>query len=263
MNSRLVIGVIIIVLIGLGIIAGVYYFYEKPKQDMVIGAENNFSIAFFDAVTKKQIVADYIIVIDGTIFKRGTSLSEGFIREKIPSSNSTIYVYSINGSKKYYNTQYLYFGMNSNTTSNIKADIELTTVGQLEINQLTDIDSETKALELSSNGTIKSLFLCLTWSNNYITANLVNYTRAEVPDFMLTKANKCYDTQEFLKSSNLTFWFTYKKYQELTESDYIKVYIFDRDITVTSVKNCPGNCYNIREDDGADMGIEDVIFELR
>ena len=66
-----------------------------------------------------------------------------------------------------------------------------------------------------------------------------------------------------MKNSEEIFIFDYTIFKEWTSNDYIRVWIFDRDITLQSIKTCPGNCYTIRDDSGNDMGIEDAVFDLK
>ena len=262
MSSKAIITIVVIALIFAATFVFTYYFYEKPNQEAVAAMpQHNLSIAFFDEETRQQLVAEYIIVVNNEVIKVGKSLSEGYIRERV-RINDSFYIYSINGSNKYYNTQYIYTGIESNVSRNIKIDIDLIQVGSLDAVQLSDLD-KIKTLRLSSNGTIKSMFVCIYWSSNLLSASMLNYTRVDVPDFLITKANKCYDTKEFLKRSSIDLMFDYRVINSWTSQDFIRVYVFDRDITINSIKNCPSDCYVIRDDDEYDMGAQDFIFELK
>jgi len=266
MNGKIVLVVIIIAIILAAAGFLVYKFYEKPKQEKETLFYNNLSIEFVDINTKEIVPVNYVVrnLNSDEIIKSGRSLDKGYIREFLPL-NYTFYIFNTNTTGKYYTTQYIYSSLAIGTaTKNINAKIDLVPIGVMSARQLPDFNSSVKSLELSSNGTIKSLVICETWSDNYITVSLVNYTKMlSLPDFMIDKANRCYNTQEFLLSSNKTFYFDYKKFGELGANDYIRVFIFDKDITPWSINNCPDNCYVIRNENNEDVGAPDIVFELK
>lgn len=243
---------IIAVLAGLG--AYSYFSYEKPKQQETKIEFHNVSISASEAHSLKRIIANYSIVRAGESFS-GQTLRDSYSVQRIPT-NGTFEV--ITYAPGYY-TAFEVPSINYIYPQNVRIDSILDPIGNLSITPEGRLGMQDNiSLRLSVNGLIKTMKVCLRWSNNIISAQLEGLIRDEPPNRLINKVDKCYRLDGRLRNSNSTILsLHYAKSRPLTPDDEIKIHFLYGNILPASQKQ------EVFEDERQrPVGKDDVVIIL-
>lgn len=259
MNRGIIIFIVILGLIITGAVL-VYFLYEKPIQEKP-PLNNNLNIRIYDKDTGKQIVTNYIISMIplNTIYKEGTTVENGFVKELLPVNNSFRVITKNKGEQTYYTNFKEYEDLNG-VPMDYRIEIPVQKYGKLLVssNDTWKVDNPYK-LTLTTNDVVNHIGFCVRWSRNIISVTSVtNYEEELAPKRLENKVDRCYNTDISLNNESIDIFLNYKKFGELMTDDSIKVIIMDGDIRYT-------NPYKIIREGGnkSDIGVPDIVYEIK
>jgi hypothetical protein len=95
------------------------------------------------------------------------------------------------------------------------------------------------------------------WSTNILDSSINNFNSFTIPKRLENKVDKCFDTKTTLfENDELNVTITSSFFQK-TNSDYIKLYVIDSDRRYWS------SDVVIEDKEGNDIGIKDIIYEIK
>jgi hypothetical protein len=161
-------GNIILIFVILALIGGVVLLYFKVEKPAEIQASNSsVNLSIYAQVDGKNIITNYNVFVNGSLYSNGTTLRDGLVLEVVPS-NSEITVYNVNlGNQIYYIEEYDKF---LTTTESQRVLFNLEEPGKLNITQTGLLNGSEIILNISSyNGSYKELQFCIRWGIHIIT----------------------------------------------------------------------------------------------
>jgi hypothetical protein len=259
MSKVAVFGIIIVFVILVGVGIFVYFQFEKPKENAVLHLSDiNLLIRNKD---KSLLRTQYNVVIDGLMYKNGTSSDNGATVIQVPV-NKSVQIYNSNIEKQDFYTSFIdvsTFPPNDNVP--LRVNLDLIKPGKLNISvrgNLSDESSKFVFVDLQSDGNINNIGLCLDWSKRMIrvtpTGNFT-FTEMTTKPKRLESFYRCYTTSVSLINSNITIILEYKKFEQLTSSDDISIAIFDGDLSPSKSIIYETSLYE-------DIGMQDVLYDI-
>jgi preprotein translocase subunit YajC len=246
--------IFIIVFILLIVVGGViaYFIIEKPAKQKAEKPKdyNNLSIdAFTDG---KQIVANYTIFCNGSVYAKGTTLQSDYILQQVEANQT--YDIMIESLEIYTKTMH----MNPTMISPIRVDLESNKIGNVVMwHNGTFWQDNPINLTINISGMIKNPVLCFRWSINLIDVSIdgLNTFDGKVPKRL--NVDKCYYLNSPINNTFLIFPVSYRKFGNWN-GDYIKVILFDGDVT-----NYSPNTITYENQLGGDIFMNDITYEIK
>ena len=218
------VGNIILIFVILALVGGVALLYFKVEKPAEIQASNSsVNLSIYAQVDGKNIITNYNVFVNGSLYSNGTTLIDGLVLEIVPS-NSEITVYNVNiGNQTYYIDKYDEF---LTTTASQRVLFQLTEPGKLNITQFGTLNGSDIMLNISSyDGSYKDLQFCVNWGIHIITVrnNGTIITNPQKYD----NYEHCYNTNIDLNEDNsYIINLNYPFFQALDSRDFINLVFF-------------------------------------
>lgn len=245
---------IIIIVIFLILVGGIvlYFAIEKPSQDKIEQGKvyNNLSIDAF--ANDKQIIANYIIFYNGSVYVKGTTLANDYIMQQLEANRS--YDIMVESPEVYPKIMH----MNPTMLSPVRVDLVVDKIGNasMHVNGTFWQDNPLN-LTIDVKGIIKNPLLCFRWSIDLIGVSINGLDKYSGTIPKRINADKCYYLNSPINNTFLMFPVNYDKFGSLRD-DYIKVILIDGDVTSEDPSKI------IYENSkGEDIFLKDVLYEIR
>lgn len=246
----IIVSFVFILLIIVGVI--VYFFYEKPRIDKIESEQlKNLVLQFYDNGT--QIRTGYIITLDNSnyVYLEENSTDVNYIINNIPA-NRSFSIFNKNIENQRYYTSYEDFNIYSSFNKKFNVykigDVNITITQKLR-------ESDVIKVQITELGIVKCPKICVRGSTHIVSIK-TNLPLAEAPLRLQDKVDKCFSLGEVLNKTDV--YLSYSKFGNLLDSDSIKLYFIDGDITYYSYKECIDEGIN-----GEDLGLDDKLYEIK
>jgi len=208
-SKRAFIFLFILVLVLIVTFGIIYYFYERPKQEIKYIYSN---ISVFALENGKRKVINYTLetndkFINGTTFIEGASFHQVLI-------NNSFKVYNLG--TEYYTDEIF---IENTFINNYRINLNLVRPGNITFNHSKLIDNNIN-LTIFTEGEYKNSILCLNWGTHFIVAEINGYERV-----INEKYPKCYSIGDLNESKNIII--NYKFFGILDKKDYIDIFLID------------------------------------
>lgn len=244
--------IVLVFLLAILAAAGIwaYYFYEKPKQDQETIVYTNLSIETKDADTGALIPALFSVQQTG-YQKFGNTNTMAFTLQKVKSNESFLLFVWAEGYYTELNMSDAFLS-DVRVPQNVRISVPMKKIGNVTISHqgVLGVDNPI-ILNITKNGEVREVKLCLRWSNNILTVSVRNTTNVDKEPRIFNKVDKCYLLNETsLSNQTQMFFLDYRRYAQITQDDSIKVYALygniDRNTTQYSFSD--GNLPMVRDD---------------
>lgn len=275
----IVITICIILILVVGGIA--FYFYKKYQSSQPLPELPKLTlyISAIDAVSGEKIKANFLVVVNETVYSNGTTNLEGKEEVSVPQiPNKNIYILGYNDN--YYAQQTVYLGY--------PVEIELYKKGEVILKSIYLVGD--RLLNVTGEiigGQYRQYGFCLRWGTDFMEVKNSQYIQGDYmnseekcksynfswsvvnetsrcsvdyisvfPKRFKNLADRCYYAQETYDSNQIfSFTLNYDTINELDEYDEIEITFFDSDRNYL-------NAYNVEGVNGEDIGAKDYKFIL-
>lgn len=255
--GKLLVFSLVLLLVGVGTILALYHFKEKPQQAPPVIEFHNVSIKFFDNATKKEVALPFVVISDETATEltRGTYIGQDYGFTAFVS-NQSFSIFNTQGKECFYTSRWQQPRIEKGTV--IRGEIPVDKCGALKaMHNGNLLFGDDIVLNITSQGVVRHVGICLTWSPNILTVSAANLTKVNPPDRLRGKVVKCYDVDPLLNSGTALVLLEYRESRALQFQDYIKVTVIDGDIHLVSPSKL------VRETDSReDIGLSDIVYTI-
>ncbi len=248
---RIAIIFVFLAILGVSLIAGLYFFYEKPVKDEV-SAISTREVILRSLDNDKQVSIEYDVILDSqmSVFASGETSSDSFVVAKVPY-NHTFTIFS-RENDIYYPNRFFTSDFNSNL---VRVEFPLIRKGQIEMNKssLLGADNPIMLTVNSGNGTFQYTTICVRWSSHIIYADIFGVERGEPPQRLTNKVDRCFYTKQPVIGA-ISFPVSYTYFDTL-DDDFLEFYVID------GVLGYDGQ-YHVENATYSDVGILDMRYVI-
>lgn len=227
MDKLFVFMAIAIILIIAG---GSLYYFNRDNSSIINNSTNQpngFGTLFlqFQNNSGDIIAVPFTLYVNDVAFLIDKSSDLGYSKISVPV-NSTFYIKT--ESLEYYNKKiYPSFQFNSLESKTIDGILE--TPGKISITKEGQLKfSDNLFLNISIDGYLNKPLICFRWSPRIIKVEALYKNQTEIPERLKKKVDSCYLISDYINES-VKIPIQQHKVEQLTDQDYIRVYVIDDD----------------------------------
>lgn len=222
MNKTAIIFTVIFILVIIGSMGYLYWFYERPLQQE---ANDFVNISIFAKdETGKLIRTGYRIYYEGSNFVERETNENSPVLATAPR-NKTLIIYNFNLENQTYYTDYKENITTNTDVSIFRVNLILREPTELDFNKsgIFGIDREIN-ITASAKGRFQDAVICIDRSDKILYTDILNMERKEIPNTL----QKCYDSmKDFDIGDKLDFTINNAYFGVIDSKEYVNLSFYD------------------------------------